>query len=155
MEVVVKKGGKEHLSSILDLIKELAVYEKEPDAVIIDEKNLERYGFGEEKIFDFFVAEVGGTVVGTAIYYYRYSTWEGRSIYLEDLIVSEPYRGKGIGDLLFKALIQKAKELKVNRLEWQVLNWNTPAINFYKKYNAGLDDEWVNGRLTYEQLQSF
>jgi GNAT superfamily N-acetyltransferase len=155
MNIVIRKGVVTDLTQVLDLIKELAVYEKEPDAVMINVDDLEKHAFGSDKIFDFFVAKEDSKVLGVAIYYYRYSTWEGKSIYLEDLVVNEQCRGQGIGAMLFSALIDKSKELKVHRLEWQVLNWNTPAINFYKKYNAGLDENWTNGRLVFDQIQNF
>lgn len=149
MEIQIIKGEKQHIPSILNLIKELAVYEKEPDAVLVTEKDLEKDCFGEKQYFDFYVALSNGEVVGCAIYYNRYSTWEGRTIYLEDLIVTDSHRGKGIGSLLFDKLISVCKEEKVRRFEWQVLDWNESAINFYKKYNAELDSGWVNGRISF------
>jgi GNAT superfamily N-acetyltransferase len=106
-------------------------------------------------VFDFFVAELDNEIVGIALYYYKYSTWKGRCIYLDDIVVTEKHRQKGIGMALIKALIKVAKQEKVRKLEWQVLKWNTPAIEFYKKLNTLFDDEWLNCKLTFQQIQSF
>jgi GNAT superfamily N-acetyltransferase len=112
---------------------------------------MEEDGFGENKIFEFFVAELGETVVGLALYYYKYSTWKGRCLYLEDIIVSEKYRRHGIGSLLFDKVVDVANTQKVRRMEWQVLDWNESAIAFYKKHQAILDYEWVNAKFEWER----
>jgi len=129
------------------------VYEKAENEVEVTLAELERDGFGPEKVFDFFVSELDGEVVGIALYYVKYSTWKGRCIYLEDLVVKESHRGKGLGAALFRAVALEAKQMHARRMEWQVLDWNEPALRFYQGYGAYLDDEWVNGKLVYEQLQ--
>ena len=106
------------------------------------------------KQFDFFIAETNNTIVGLALYYFKYSTWKGKCLFLEDIIVTENQRGKGIGKLLFDKVVQVSKETKVRRMEWQVLDWNTTAIDFYKKYDTNLDGEWINCKLTDRQLQN-
>ena len=153
--IKIRQGKKENLAAILSLIKELAEYEKAPLEVKVTLEELEKSGFGENPVFNFFVAENEDGILGMALYYTKYSTWKGPCIFLEDLIVTHAERRKGIGALLFERMIQLAKEMKVPRLEWQVLEWNEPAINFYKKYNANLDAEWINGKLIYSQLQEF
>ena len=157
MEVnaVIRKGIKEDVPAVLALIKELAVFEKAPDEVVVTEEELKADGFGDDNIFGLFVAETDGKVVGMALYYVKYSTWKGRCIFLEDIIVNSAYRGKGIGKKLFEEVVRVSKEAGVRRLEWQVLDWNEPAIKFYKKHRAALDDEWINGKLVYEQIQHF
>ncbi len=153
--ILIREGRKEDLPSVLLLIKELAEYEKAPQEVEITVAEMEKTGFGENPVFRFFVAENEAGIIGIALYYIKYSTWKGPCIFLEDLIVTQSQRGKGIGTKLFEKMITVAKEMKVPRLEWQVLDWNEPAINFYKKYNANLDGEWLNGKLVYSQLQEF
>ncbi len=150
--VTIRVGEKKDLSNILNLIKELAEYEKAPAEVEVTISEMENWGFGPNKLFDFFVAEQNGVTVGLALYYYKYSTWKGKCLFLEDIIVTEKMRGAGIGKLLFDKIVEVAKSEKVRRLEWQVLDWNEPAIKFYKKYNATLDPEWLNGKLTNHQL---
>jgi GNAT superfamily N-acetyltransferase len=120
----------------------LATFEKEPDAVVVTVADLERDGFGDNPLFYSFVAEFDGDVVGVALYYYRYSTWKGRTIHLEDLIVKEKMRGSGLGFALFAEIIAQAKRDKVRRIEWNVLDWNTPAIDFYIKSGAKVLDDW-------------
>ncbi len=151
-DVKIRVGDKNDLPNILNLIKELAEYEKASAEVEVTIAEMENWGFGPNKLFDFFVAEKNGEIVGLALYYYKYSTWKGKCLFLEDIIVTEKMRGSGIGKLLFNKVVEVAKKEKVRRLEWQVLEWNTPAINFYKKYNATLDPEWLNGKLTNYQL---
>lgn len=152
--VLVRRGERKDVGALLHLIKELAVYEKAANEVDVDEAILLEDGFGENSIFELFVAEVDEHVVGIALFYTKYSTWKGRCIYLEDIVVDPAYRGKGIGSKLFEAVRDVARERNAGRMEWQVLDWNEPAIRFYKKYNAQLDGEWLNGRLTKQQLQS-
>jgi GNAT superfamily N-acetyltransferase len=151
----IRKGTKEDVPAVFALIKELALYEKAPEQVTLSLQELEDDGFGENPIYGLFVAEINTMVIGIALYYEKYSTWQGRCIYLEDIIVTESQRGKGIGHQLFQKVIGVAKERNSARMEWQVLDWNEPAINFYKKYNANLDGEWLNGKLTHQQIQAF
>ena len=153
--LTIREGNKEDLPAILSLIKELAEYEKAPKEVKVTVEEMEKNGFGKHPVFSFFVAESETGIVGMALYYTKYSTWKGPCVFLEDLIVTQSQRRNGIGTLLFERIIQMAKERNVPRLEWQVLEWNEPAINFYKKYNANLDAEWLNGKLVYSQLQEF
>jgi GNAT superfamily N-acetyltransferase len=152
-DIRIRMGNKADLQGILGLIKELAEYEKAPAEVEVTIAEMENWGFGDDKIFDFFVAEKNNVIVGLALYYYKYSTWKGKCLFLEDIIVTEKMRGTGIGKLLFDKIVEVAKKEKVRRLEWQVLDWNEPAIKFYKKYNATLDPEWLNGKLTNHQLE--
>ena len=144
MEILIRRAKKTDCARLLELIQELAKYEKAPDEVTVTLAHFEASGFGKNPVWWAFVAEVQGVVVGMALYYIRYSTWKGQRLYLEDILVTEEMRGKKIGSLLFDALIQEAKEKKYNGMNWQVLDWNEPAINFYKKYNANFDPEWVN-----------
>lgn len=146
----IRKGTPTDIPELLNLIKELAAYENEPDAVTVTEEILLNDGFGEKPAFEFLVAEKDGTVVGIALYYYQYSTWKGRSLYLEDVIVKESERMQGIGGMLMNELISISKKEKMKRLDWQVLDWNQPAISFYKKYNTQFDNEWINCRLTFD-----
>lgn len=152
-DIKIRKGTETDLSQALQLVRELAIYEKAPDEVEVTLEEMQNWGFGTDKIFEFFVAEERDTVVGIALYYYKYSTWKGKCLFLEDIIVTETYRRYGLGSKLFNEVVQVAKQQKVRRMEWQVLEWNEPAINFYKKYHASLDPEWINGKLTYRQLQ--
>lgn len=172
MKILIRKARKNDLPSVLSLIKELATYEKAPNEVKVTLKELERDGFGKKKVYDCFVAEkvrsqefgvrrkrkspnpelkTQNSILGIALYYIKYSTWKGRCIYLDDIIVTESVRGQGVGKKLFEAVITVAKKMKVRKLEWQVLNWNEPAINFYKKYSTVFDNEWVNCKLIFEK----
>ncbi|MBK7819244.1 MAG: GNAT family N-acetyltransferase [Sphingobacteriaceae bacterium] len=151
--MAIRRGKKEDLQQALNLVKELAIYEKAPNEVEVTVSQMEEWGFGSDKIFDFFVAENNGKIVGIALYYYKYSTWKGKCLFLEDIIVTESERKNGFGKLLFEAVVQVAKNDKVKRMEWQVLEWNEHAIKFYKKTNTVFDEEWVNCKLTYEEIQ--
>ncbi|HWR32843.1 MAG TPA: GNAT family N-acetyltransferase [Chitinophagaceae bacterium] len=151
MEIKIRRAVKEDCPRLLELIKELAVYEKAPDDVTVTLEHFTESGFGKNPVWWAFVAaspnpSKGGEeeILGFALYYVRYSTWKGQAMYLEDIIVTEKARGKGIGKLLMDRLIVEAREKKFNRIIWQVLEWNEPAINFYKKYNAEFDGEWLN-----------
>jgi len=154
MKFIIRKATPEDVPVIFQLIEELALYEKAPQEVINTPEKMLVEGFGENPAYECLVAELEtNKVIGISLYYYRYSTWKGKSIYLEDLIVTEKYRGIGAGKALFE---RTAKECEVQNLPlftWQVLDWNTPSINFYKKYGAKLDGEWINGKLTLEQIQ--
>ena len=145
MNIQIRKARKEDCESMMELIHELAVYEKAPEEVTVDFNHFVESGFGEKPVWWAFVAEIENEVVGFALYYIRYSTWKGQRLYLEDILVNECWRGKGIGKLLFNKLIEEAKEKKLNGMVWQVLEWNEPAINFYKKYQGvRFEGEWVN-----------
>lgn len=152
-ELVIRKGTENDIEAALNLVKELAAYEKAPNEVEVTISEMKNWGFGNEKVFDFFVATKNNVVVGMALYYYKYSTWKGKCLFLEDIIVTEKMRGKKIGKLLFDEVVKVAKKEKVRRLEWQVLEWNEPAINFYKKYNSNFDAEWINCKLTNHDLE--
>lgn len=145
-KITIREGRKEDLPRVLELIRELAEYEKAPDEVTNTVEMMERDGFGENPVYGLFVAEDEERgIVGISIYYYRYSTWKGKRIYLEDIVVTESERGKGTGKLLFDRTIQKGRDEGCTGMVWQVLDWNEPAINFYKKYyKATLDPEWIN-----------
>lgn len=149
MKINTRKAEKSDLPAVIDLIKELASYEKASHEVKITLEELEQDGFGNHPLYWIILAEINQNIVGMSFYYIRYSTWTGKNIYLEDIVVKEEYRGKGIGKLLFEETIKEAKRLKVRQMIWQVLDWNEPAINFYKKFNAELDDEWINGKLRF------
>lgn len=144
MNINIRRAVKEDCPRLLELIQELAVYEKAPDEVSVTLEHFEASGFGENPVWWAFVAEENGIVNGFALYYIRYSTWKGQRMYLEDILVTEKSRGKGLGKLLMDRLIEEAKEKRFNAIVWQVLEWNEPAINFYKKYNADFDPEWIN-----------
>lgn len=144
MSMNIRRAVKEDCPRLLELIQELAVYEKAPDEVTVTLEHFEASGFGENPVWWAFVAEENGIVNGFALYYIRYSTWKGQRMYLEDILVTENSRGKGLGKLLMDRLIEEAKEKRFNAIVWQVLEWNEPAINFYKKYNADFDPEWIN-----------
>lgn len=143
----IRRAEKSDCPQLMSLVRELALYEKAPEAVTVNLAEFEHAGFSESPVWWAFVAEDDEKIIGFALYYIRYSTWKGCRMYLEDIIVTEDYRGKGIGKLLFDQLIIEAKEKKFSGITWQVLEWNEPAINFYKKYNASFDAEWYNGSI--------
>ena len=143
-ETIIRRAVREDCARILELVKELAEYERAPEEVTVSLEHFEESGFGENPVWWAFVAELDGRVEGFALYYVRFSTWKGQRMYLEDFLVTEKLRGQGIGKKLFDKLVIEAKEKGFNGVVWQVLEWNGPAINFYKKYNATFDGEWVN-----------
>ncbi len=150
MNCIVRKGLREDMSAVLKLIQELAVFENEPDAVEVTENDLLRDGFGDVPKFHVFVAEVEGKIKGMALFYYRYSTWKGPTIHLEDLIVNEKFRGVGIGSCLYNEVMRFAFAKKVKRVDWDVLDWNNAAIAFYNKSGATVLKEW-NAVKMYEK----
>jgi GNAT superfamily N-acetyltransferase len=151
----IRKGTIQDMPRVLELIKELAVFEKQPDAVQVTVSDLKRDGFGPTPLFQIIVAEVDGEIPGIALFYNRYSTWKGKTIHLEDLIVSEQYRGSGIGMQLYKAVMEEAKNQNVRRVEWNVLDWNTPAISFYEKTGAIVFKDWLVAQMDEEGLTHF
>lgn len=155
MHINLRKANESDIPAVINLIKELALYEKTPEEVTITEEDLKKDGFENNPIFEIILAENKNEIVGMAFFYISYSTWKGKCIYLEDIIVKQAFRGAKIGKQLFESVIAKAKEIGAKRMQWQVLAWNAPAINFYKKYNANLDQTWVNGRLTEQQIKQF
>jgi GNAT superfamily N-acetyltransferase len=138
----IRKAEPNDVAEILHLIQELATFENEPNAVVITTEDLLRDGFSENPLFHAFVAEIDQKIVGMALFYYRYSTWKGKTIHLEDLIVKEAYRGHGVGFELYKTIIQQGKQDQVRRIEWNVLDWNQPAIDFYEKSGAKILEDW-------------
>ena len=138
----IRKAEPNDVAEILHLIQELATFENEPNAVVITTEDLLRDGFSENPLFHAFVAEIDQKIVGMALFYYRYSTWKGKTIHLEDLIVKEAYRGHGVGFELYKTIIQQGKKDQVRRIEWNVLDWNQPAIDFYEKSGAKVLEDW-------------
>jgi len=152
-KITIRAGRKEDLPRTLELVRELAEFERAPHEVINNVALMEKDGFGPNPIFGFFVAENGNGIVGISVYYWRYSTWKGKRLYLEDIVVTESERGNGIGKLLFDRTMQHALDEDCSGMLWQVLDWNEPAINFYKKYGSKLDGEWINASLEREQLE--
>ena len=152
MDIDIRKGIKKDLPQVLALIKELADYEKSLDQVDVTLEQLEKDGFDGHPHYYLLVAEEKGEIIGICFYFIRYSTWKGKVLFLEDFVVKEEYRRKGIGGMLFEETIRIANKENMDGLHWQVLDWNTPALNFYKKYNAYISSTWLNGRLDKEQI---
>ena len=145
MNITIRKAVKEDCPRMMELINELAEYEKAPEEVTVNFNHFEQSGFGPNPVWWAYVAEADGKVEGFALWYIRYSTWKGQRMYLEDILVTEKMRGKGLGKLLLNKLIAEAKEKNFTGMMWQVLEWNEPAINFYKKYEqVKFDEEWTN-----------
>jgi len=151
----IRKGRPEDMKAVLELIQELANFEKEPDAVVVTEADLIRDGFGPVPLFHIFVAEVEADIVGIALYYYRYSTWKGKIIHLEDLVVKEKMRGTGLGYTLYSEVIKQGKKDKVRRIDWHVLDWNTSAIDFYEKSGAKVLKDWYVTQMDEKGIDSF
>ncbi len=155
MELNIRRAEAKDCERILELVHELAVYERAPNEVTVSLEHFTDSGFGNNPVWWAFVAETPvsdqateeekkNSIVGIALYYIRFSTWKGQVLYLEDIIVTEEVRGQNIGTILFERILQEAREKGFKRVAWQVLDWNEPAINFYKKYNANFDGEWIN-----------
>jgi GNAT superfamily N-acetyltransferase len=154
--MIIRKATKEDMKSVLELIQELAVFEKEPEAVVVTESDLIRDGFSDHPLFHCFVAEEENKlIIGIALYYYRYSTWKGKTIHLEDLIVRENKRRTGAGFALYSEIIAQGKRDHVRRIEWNVLDWNTPAIDFYNKTGAKLLDDWRVVQMDENGIENF
>jgi GNAT superfamily N-acetyltransferase len=150
--ILIRKGEKKDLPALLKLIQELALFEKAPDEVTNTLSAMEEDGFGKNPVFEFFVAEFENEIAGIALFFTKYSTWKGKGIYLDDLIVTEKHRSKGIGKKLFQKVIDEAKKRKAKQMHWQVLDWNTPAIDFYKSYAASVEAEWLDCKFKEEQI---
>ena len=153
MKFKIRKGVKTDLPSVLKLIKELAIYENSIKEVTLTLNELENDGFGKKSYYSFLVAEINKKIIGLSFYWIRYSTWKGKFLFLEDFVIQEKYRRQGIGSKLFEATIKECHKLKLNGMIWQVLDWNAPAIDFYKKYNANISSSWLNGKLTKKQIE--
>jgi GNAT superfamily N-acetyltransferase len=162
--MIIRKGNPEDMEAVLGLIQELAAFENEPEAVLITVDDLIRDGFGAVPLFQVFVAEVESDpsdseqakqIVGIALYYYRYSTWKGKTIHLEDLVIKEKMRGTGLGYALYSEIIKQGKKDKVRRIEWNVLDWNTPAIEFYEKSGAKILHDWKVAQMSEEAINYF
>lgn len=153
--MIIRKGAKNDMPAILNLIKELAIFENEPHAVVVSAEDLVRDGFGESPLFTTFVAEVEQEIIGMALFYYRFSTWKGKTIHLEDLIVTESKRGTGAGFKLYTEVIKEGKKENVRRIEWNVLDWNMPAIDFYKKSGAKIIEDWRVVHMDEEGIDNF
>lgn len=154
MNINIRVATQQDCPRLLELIHELALYEKAPEEVTVTLAEFEDAGFGSNPVWNAFVVESDQLIIGFALYYTRYSTWKGCRLYLEDFIVTESYRGKGIGKLLFERVMKEAQDKNFNGMNWQVLDWNEPAINFYKKYEARLEADWLNASFSKEQIQN-
>jgi len=155
MNLNIRIAKKEDCPRLMELVNELALFEKAPDEVTVTMDEFEAAGFGNNPVWKAFVAEDNDFIVGFALYYIRYSTWKGYRLYLEDLLVTESYRGKGVGKLLFEQALKETKELGYSGMVWQVLDWNEPAINFYKKYDAVIEAGWLNAAISKEQILNY
>lgn len=153
--ISLRVAKREDCPRLLELVHELALFERAPEEVTVTLEEFKEAGFGSKPVWKAFVTEVDSFIAGFALYYIRYSTWKGQRLYLEDLIVTEAWRGKGLGKILFNRIVQEAHELGFNGMMWQVLDWNEPAINFYKKYEAAIDAGWLNASLSKEQVQNY
>lgn len=153
--MIIRKAQKEDMKYVLELIQELATFEKEPNAVVVTVEDLIRDGFSENPLFHCFVGEIDEQIVGMALYYYRYSTWKGKTIHLEDLIVKEKMRGSGLGFALYSKIIEQGKKDNVRRIEWAVLDWNTPAIDFYEKSGAKVLRDWYIAQMDEKGINEF
>jgi GNAT superfamily N-acetyltransferase len=153
MQPIIRQGRREDLPYVLELVIELAVFERAPNEVTNTVEMMEKDGFGEYPVFGFFVAENENGIVGISLYYWRYSTWKGKRLYLEDIIVTEGERGKGLGKLLFDVTLKHTLESDCTGMTWQVLDWNEPAIQFYKKYDSQMGQDWINCSLERDRIE--
>jgi GNAT superfamily N-acetyltransferase len=153
--MVIREATIDDCERMLELIHELAIYEKAPHEVSVTLDEFIDAGFGKNSVWKAFVADEDGTINGFALFYIRYSTWKGCRLYLEDFLVTEKERGRGLGKLLFERVIKEAKDKQYNGMVWQVLDWNQPAINFYNKYASQTEAGWLNASLSTEQIQNF
>jgi GNAT superfamily N-acetyltransferase len=153
MDIQLRFAVEADCPRLLELIVELAVYEKMPDEVTVTLDEFAEAGFGEHPVWKAFVAENENGIIGFALYYIRYSTWKGCRLYLEDFIVTENERGRGVGKLLFERVMKEANDKNYNGMSWQVLDWNEPALNFYRKYESHLENGWINASFSKEQLK--
>lgn len=153
--VVIRKGKPADIPSVFALINELALYEKAPHEVVVSPEELEQWAFGEKAYYDFLVAEDESGILGISLYYTRFSTWKGPLLYLEDLIVTESARGHGLGKMLFEATMRQSLDDGRNGMNWQVLDWNEPAIRFYDSFGATYASEWLNGKLSKQQIEDY
>ncbi len=153
--MIIRKGEEKDMARVLQLIVELAVFEKSPNAVVITVEDLVRDGFGESPLFHTFIAEIDGKIVGIALYYYSFSTWKGRTIHLEDLIVTEESRGLGVGFALYSEVMKQGLADNVGKIEWIVLDWNIDAIEFYKKSGAQILDHWLLVKIDKNDIATF
>jgi GNAT superfamily N-acetyltransferase len=149
MQIIIRKGEEGDVEAAFQLIRELALFEKAPDEVQTNVEQMRADGFGKKPAYRLLIAEADGEIVGTAIYFIKYSTWKGKGLYLDDIVVAEAFRGKTIGSKLFEAVLQDAKNENCKQMHWQVLDWNEPAIAFYKKYNAVFESGWINCKLHF------
>jgi GNAT superfamily N-acetyltransferase len=150
--IIVRRGKPDDIPAVHALVRELAEYEKAPDAVTNTIERMTEDAFGKNPVYFLLVAEMNGEIAGMAIYFVKYSTWKGKGIYLDDIVVSEKYRRQGIGKKLFDAVIGEAARMDAHTMHWQVLDWNTPAIEFYKKYHCSFENDWIDCKLTREQI---
>ena len=155
MDFTIRKAKKEDMDQVLNLIKALAVFEKEPDAVEITETYLQETGFREHPAYQCFVAEIDNRIEGIALVYTRFSTWKGEVLHLEDLIVNQNKRGNGLGEALLNEVVKYGNELGVKRICWEVLDWNTPAIEFYEKKGANVMRDWNVVQLDEQGIKNY
>lgn len=155
MKINIRKAIRSDAAAILSLIRELAVFEKEPEAVIVTESQIKKDGFGDSPLFECFVAEVTDQIIGMALFYPRYSTWKGPTFHLEDLIVTESMKGMGVGTQLYNAFLKHAHTVGVERVEWAVLDWNAPAIKFYQKSGAQVLDDWKTVQMDKKSIDNY
>ncbi len=157
MSFIIRHGDEKDVPGIMKLVRELALFERAPEAVVNTEKMLREDGFGKHPIYKVIIAEAVNTneVIGMALYYTAYSTWKGRMLFLDDLVVTESYRRYGIGRKLINEFLRDAKEQGVNQIRWQVLDWNTPAIEFYKSLGVEFDAEWITCKMNKDQISTY
>lgn len=153
--ITLRAAQKEDCPRLMELIHELALFERAPQEVTVTLDEFVEAGFGSKPVWKAFVAEADGLIIGMALYYIRYSTWKGQRLYLEDLIITEDWRSKGAGKMLFNRIVQEAHDMGFNGMTWQVLDWNEPAIKFYNQYEAGIEAGWLNAALSKDQLAAF